>query len=623
MFDFNALGEMGHLLGEYGEASNINFRRATEGNNLCLVTDIADLPSEEKMEPYTLYLYKNQDGQLVASSKKKSNFIIDDASLPEGMVESIKKSVADISKPPSPEDTKALFKYLLSQKVITKTFRETMLEIGGESGAILATLVNIPLAVTLGSHYTIPLFKDTRVRKNVDTLASYRLSKAGRIIKGWNFLTNSITREITGPILTTALNIPITIIAGRKKTLPYFKDSFLLSKILKPTIEILDNMWGYTKSIMPFLGYIDKVIEYKNQLINSKFTAHVISISFGTLAALGLGAGIAFSAPVSIPLIAISAAGVIIVGAKAEKRRMHYGLYKRYLEDLVFYSAKKQRVLELLRQETPDISKIIGISDSKLKEIPKPKTAMYRTIHSYAERKAGLSVIESSPLLLVKSIEATVNPIGIALEGAATGIRVISSAGERINESYAKYQLKSEIEVLKKIAPVGTIDEDKVQLANQARNARIESDALDMFLGGLKSNKMDLKEFFDKCKVDAERDFNSKNNLSYSEEKLTKPSGIIDNIARKTREYAIHTLNYLFAEKTSYSEYTSFKPETITLLKASGHHSIIKNPSLSHIYDLTPEERNRIFHAISDLNPEKSNRIFHNNSRVKPFMINR
>ena len=29
MFDFNALGEMGHLLGEYGEASNINFRRAT------------------------------------------------------------------------------------------------------------------------------------------------------------------------------------------------------------------------------------------------------------------------------------------------------------------------------------------------------------------------------------------------------------------------------------------------------------------------------------------------------------------------------------------------------------------------------------------------------------------
>ena len=114
MFDFNALGEMGHLLGEYGEASNINFRRATEGNNLCLVTDIADLPSEEKMEPYTLYLYKNQGGQLVASSKKKSNFIIDDASLPKGMVESIKKSVVDISKPPSPEDTKALFKYLLS-----------------------------------------------------------------------------------------------------------------------------------------------------------------------------------------------------------------------------------------------------------------------------------------------------------------------------------------------------------------------------------------------------------------------------------------------------------------------------------------------------------------------------
>ncbi len=620
MFEFNALGEMGHLLGEYGEASNINFRRATGGNNLCLVSNIADLPTKDNMEPYTLYLHRNETGQLLASSRKKTNIIISDDDLPPGMVKRIKRSVVDISNPPSPKDTKALFGYLSSQKVIAKTFRERMLEISGEAGAILITAINIPLTIVIGSDYTIPLFKDTKARRTITDFVTnldqkYREYTPVKIAKGWNSLVTGITREIIGPILVTSLNIPITIIAGREQTLPYFKDSFIRNKVFKPSIEAMDKIWSKAKTIIPALSYLDKAVEYKNQLVNSKFTAHVMSIAFGTIAALGLGTGVAFSAPVSIPLIAVSVTGVIIVGAKAEKRRLHHGLYKRYLEDLVIGAATKQQNLEKLRQKIPDISQIIEISDSKLREIEKPKTAMYRAVHSYAERKAGIVALESSPLLVVKGLEAAVNPLGVALEGAATGVRMVSSAEERINESYAKYQLKTEIEVLKKIAPLGTIDNDKRQLANQARNIAIEAYALDKFIAGmegekfksLSNDKLFLKNYFDKCKVEAEQHFISNNDPNYNVDKLVPPSGTIDNFTRKTKEYVGHAFNYLFAKKTSYSEYTSFKPETITLLKAAGHHSIEPHKSLNHAYDLNAEERRAVFHAPPIIRPVIAN----------------
>ena len=560
-FDFAALGEMGHLMGEFGEASNSKFSKSTQGNSVALVHDKKNLPSIDKMEPNVLYLHKNDQGELCASGIKKSLFSSSPSTVnlekelsPE-VLKRVKSSLDNVANPKSPsgEDLKEVFSK--STSVISKTYRQTALDGAEKAATAVASVFNNPVGAAL--------------------------------VAG--------ARE-TAAVVVTGANMVITPIAGAEKSIPLLQDTFVRRQT-GAAVAKMGQAWdwmkeksavitekqkdGTEKKISP-LEYVDKAIEAKNKLVNSKATSHAVSIGFGVTAALALGAGAAFSAPVSIPLMAVSAAGVIGAGVRAEKRREDHATHKTHLEDLVKSIGQKEHSIEQMKQNNHEATAILGLSEDKLRDLPKEKVSVFRATHSYAGREIGKTLFSNAALIAVKSIEAVSNPLSVGLQGAALVVGSASSVATRLNEHDAKQVLKKEIDLLEKMAPQDAT-KNKYELAKKAKESSIEAEAIKKandspeFQKALKAaegKKMDsievtkVRNQFAVLKEDATKKFeaNPENQKAYKKEKLeeTKKTfmGRISSIGKSIKEYGTHTANYLFNEKSSYKENLGLKSET-------------------------------------------------------------
>ena len=543
-FDFAALGEMGHLMGEFGEASNSKFSKATQGNSIALVHDSKDLPTPDKMEPNVLYLHKNDKGELCASGIKNKLF----SSTPESVnlekelspeaLKRVKSSLDNRANPKSPsgEDLKEIFSK--STSVISKTSRQTILD-GAEK-----------VASTLAKPFK-----------------------------------NPVVREVSALVFTAA-NMVITPISGSEKSIPLFKDT-MVRKTTGAAVAKMGQAWEWMKKKAPVLENVDKAIEAKNKLVNSKAMGQSMSIGFGVTAALAVGAGAAFSAPVSIPLMAVSAAGVIGAGVRAEKRREDHATHKTHLEDLVRSTGQKQHSIEKMKQHNPEVSKMLGLSEDKLRDLPKEKVSVFRAAHAYAGKEVGKTLISNAALIAVKSIEAATNPLGVGLQGAALAIGSASSVATKLNEHDAKQVLKKEIDLLEKMAPQDA-SKDKYELARKAKNASIEAAAMSkanedpkfkQALEAAKGKEMSSIEVtkvraqFAAFKEEATKKFEAdpKNKEAYKQNKLETPkktiAGIISSVGRGIKEYASHTKNYLFNEKSSYKDSLGLKSETTKVIE--------------------------------------------------------
>ena len=543
-FDFAALGEMGHLMGEFGEASNSKFSKATQGNSIALVHDKKDLPSFDKMEPNVLYLHKNDKGELCASGIKKTLFsstlgtVNLEKDLSPEVLTRVKSSLDNRANPKSPsgEDLKEIFSK--STSVISKTSRQMLLD-GAEK--VASTLVKP--------------FK------------------------------NPVVREVSA-LAITAVNMAITPISGSEKSIPFFKDT-MVRKTTGVAVAKMGQAWDWMKKKAPVLENVDKAIETKNKLVNSKAMGQAMSIGFGVTAALVLGAGAAFSSPVSIPLIAVSAVGVIGAGIMAEKRREDHATHKNHLEDLVRSTGQKQRSIEQMKQHNPEVSKMLGLSEDKLRDLPKEKISVFRATHAYAGREVGKALISNAALIVVKSIEAAANPLGAGLQGAGLVIGSASSVATKLNEHDAKQVLKKEIDLLEKMAPQDAA-KDKYELAKKAREASIEAAAIKQandnpkFMQALEAAKgkdmnsievTKVRAQFANFKEEATKKFEAdpKNKETYKQEKLETPKktimGRMFSIGSGIKEYASHTNNYLFNEKSSYKESLGLKSETTEIIE--------------------------------------------------------
>lgn len=543
-FDFAALGEMGHLMGEFGEASNSKFSKSTQGNSVALVHDKKDLPSPDKMEPNVLYLHKNDQGELCASGIKKSLFSSSPAivnlekELSPEVLKRVKSSLDNVANPKSPsgEDLKEVFSK--STSVISKTPRQSAIDIGEKV--------------------------------------------AGALVMPFK---NPVVREASA-LAVTAANIVITPIAGSEKSIPLFKDT-MVRKATGNAVAKMGQAWEWMKKKAPALENVDKAIEAKNKLVNSKATSHAVSIGFGVTAALAIGAGAAFSAPVSIPLMAVSAAGVIGAGVRAEKRREDHATHKTHLEDLVKSTGQKQHSIEQMKEHNHEVSKVLGLSEDKLRDLPKEKVSVFRATHSYAGKEIGKTLFSNAALIAVKSIEAVSNPLSVGLQGAALAVGSASSVSTRLNEHDAKQILKKEIDLLEKIAPKDAA-KDKYELARKAKEASIEAAALEkakddpkfkQALESAKGKEMNsievtkVRSQFAAFKEEATKKFESahENKEAYKQEKLEAPKktmmGIISSIGSAIKEYSSHTTNYLFNEKASYKESLGLKKEASNVIE--------------------------------------------------------
>ncbi len=530
-FDFAAIGEMGHILGEFGEASNSKFRKATKGNDVVLIHDPKDMPSPDKMEPNVLYLHKNDKGELLASAVKKTMFsskpttmsleeaLLKDAKASkdpeaikksEDLVKRIKQSVNNSTKPalPSEEDLKKVFS--ATKEVISKTNREAALEAGGNIGAAAVALANCAIVPCFGSKNAIKAFEDTAVGKGVAKAtkavaeSNNPIVKGARAVaKGWDVTVGRVGQEV-GAVGVSVANGAIATISGSKNVIPVLRDSSV-GKATKWAAEKAGALWGRAKANSDVAKAADKVATKFHTIVNSKAMGHAMSIGFGVSAALAMGAGVAFSAPVSVPLIAVSAAAVIGAGANAEKRRKDLGAEKAHLEDIVGGIGKKNAAIEEMKSHNQEIVNALGLSEERLREIPKPGISTFRASHSYAEKEVIKTLASNAALIAVKSVEAASNPLSVGLQGAALAVGAASSVNTKLNESQAKHTLQKEIDLLKKVVPAETEKLTSVERAIEGKKKAIEGEALEKASQALEKARKDpekAKEDLEKARKD-------------------------------------------------------------------------------------------------------------------------
>ncbi len=541
-FEMAAIGEMGHLLGEFGEASNLEFKKGSKGNNICFVHNKDKLPLANEMEPNTLYVYKEGDDIRVSGQKRgltsytKKDIILkfDSSNIEE--IESKKRLNSLLENPSlmkSPElgDIKLLINK--SKEVVSRTYRQAAIDSVTSIGSALI-----------------------KAKENLE-----KIPVLGRVGKE------------TMAAAVTVVNISITAAFGSEKNIPFYKDT-LVRKAASKFSNATGLLWKKAKQNIPVLEYVDQVIEIKNKVTNSKFVGQALSVGFGVAAALAVGTGVAFSAPISIPLIAASSAGIVATGALADQRRKKAKTEKARLEDLIVGISNKQEALEKLKQNNKDITKILGIKEEKLREIPKPETTMLRVVETYPVKKIAELGVSNAALIAVKSMEAASNPMGVGLQAGAFAISSASGIANMVTEANAKHILKKQIEALEKVAPEGAI-EHKHQLAQNAYKTLIESKALDLLAQDKEINKPGvseeaLKKKFAEYQRQARQEVDTDKSYAkrYTEYQLTPPSerSMASKVYHKTTEFMKHTANYLFSEKASYREALHNNPEAQALV---------------------------------------------------------
>lgn len=533
-FDIAAVGEIGHLLGEFGEASNtVRLRRATQGNDIAFVHDHKDMPSSDKMERNVLYVHRNEKGDLCASALKETYLTALPGIKPKPKTINLTEAFNSLANPDKrsgeqrredieclkriekyvddrqatnfsklnetkkeqyAKDVDKLFKS--SASVISKTNREKILNIAGNAGAAMVAAANCAIVPILGDKSAISAFKDTDVGRAVDKLQENFASSKNQLVKavnyaakGWNYVANNTTREVAASC-TVAVNTAISAVFGSKNSLSLFRDSTVRNWINNPESSLNKNLDQYVKQ--PFKAMqekspaLKKVVEGINygvekihEFTNSKAVSHSLTIGFGVVSGLALGMGVAGTWPVSVPGIVLGGSVGIYLGAKAEQRRSSIKAEKTHLSNLVRGIGKKERLLDELGISKDQMYMLSIKPRATLRDIEQPKITTFRATHSYAEKEVGKLLVQNSALIAAKSFEAVSNPLGVGMEGAALTVASASAVSIKLQEHQALSYLQKELSLLRSMLPEEELKKSPQEMARRSREAAIEADTLE------------------------------------------------------------------------------------------------------------------------------------------------
>jgi len=572
----------GHVFAKSSKTTTkADLTRATGGNDLCLVNDRNKLP--QPLKEKTLYVFLNEEGHLTISSHKRQNIIIDDGSLAEGAVTRLKLSVNDFNIDPSSEDIDSLFKYAKHNDILQKTLREKTLRGFAEAAAVGLTLAEGAVTLVAGREYAPKGLKHTTVRKAVKKgkqALSERLdqSELGRSAKGAAIAidgAHSAASTEALAVVAAPLSAASGIIAGREDATP-IPDSKLKKHFIQPTIDAADRTWDQAKKSAPkTTEAVEAALDAKNQFVHSEVVSQGISIAGGVTAALGVTAGVGVTAPISIPILAAASVTSVGMQVNAETKRQKMGREKQYLEDITISAHERQNSLNAIKGILPNVTQILDVSEDTLRELEKPTSRTIGPNHSFAENGIAVTAAINTPFIFVKAATAAASPVTLGLHAAGLVSTITSQISGKFSETDAKHQVQSEIEALKQIIPKSMESDDIYVLANNAKNAKLETAGLKEVTKKLKEDpslpEEDIKAIFINAKRKEEERLSQENNSIYSNENLNPSNAVRTQIGEQAR----NTATVLFGKKTTYKQYAGINPEALEAINPSKANQVV------------------------------------------------
>lgn len=536
-FDITSIGEMGHLLGEFGEASNsASIRKVTRGNDIAFVHDVKDMPPADKMERYMLYVHRNEKGDLCASALKETYLSSITGTRPKFATINLSEALTvpeDQAKRTPEQNETAMFlerigRYVDNRQasdftrlddkqksdygndveklfgstssVISRTNREAILNFAGNVGAVATAVANAAIVPILGSKSAISAFQETSagkfINKEHEEFMKYN-SPAARFVqnfaKKWDAVVTRSVREVAA-VAVVITNTAITAISGSKNSLPLLADSTVRRQINDPSSAL--NKLADTYVRKPFADLkaqspaLQKATDVVNagvtkfhKFTNSKAVSHGLTMGLGIVGGLAVGGAISVAWPVTVPGIAVFGSATIVAGAKAEQRRADAAAEKAHLSDLVKGIGTKQHVLEHIEAKghsAAEMMAMLGIAkEPPLKDVNPPKITTFRATHSYAEKEVGRVLLENAPIIVAKSVEAVSNPLGVGLEGAALAVGAAMATSTKLQEHQARHYLDKENALLRSVLPDVDLTKSPQALARRAKETAIEAETLE------------------------------------------------------------------------------------------------------------------------------------------------
>ncbi|MEK6733696.1 MAG: hypothetical protein AABY27_01140 [Pseudomonadota bacterium] len=475
-----AMGEISE-----GMEAKVEVSRISRGNNLCILLEGEPFPSKQEMEPYTLYVYKDENGKLFVDTKenndlpKEINIFLD-----TDTINRIKTRMGNLahaeheplgSKQEDVRDIETIFIAAEKNNLVKRTYRQAAID---------------------NTKY---------ISDNISNFAS----TADKALFG---APSIFFKQIAIPTVVFGANLVITAAFGSKRNIPFPKDSYL-GKYINSAGELINKTWKQVKDNkyigLPFQA-VDGLFSGIHGVTNSRAFSRFIG--FAAILA-GVGAATIATGGTILAVGAAAMTGLTISGTIAEVRRMRLESKHRHLNDLIAHSHVKQQVLSKLQQKNPkaiDLEKILNLSNSNLRTTAKPKNINYKVTETGlgAERQAISHALAQGAALAADAVSG--NMIGLATKAVTTTSDSVSSAINKIKEDDIRHSIRQSINRLEEIAPDGS----NKDLKANARRAIIEAKALEIahndapFMEALGiGDEVKLQEHFERCKKQAEQEW--------------------------------------------------------------------------------------------------------------------
>ena len=493
-------------VGDNAISAKANMDRASKGNNVEYILDGAPKPQKKDMQPYTIYVYKDAEGEIYVDSKNSKG--------PENLkvalntkkdLEAIKQDANErLARDPKTEGlkgeelkkhiSKEISKHVDAAELAAKNridnIKKRLSDINHAEGHPLGSKetdladIRAITAVAIDKKLVTRTYRQAR-EEMLEGATRGAVALANKIAKNTPDIVKSGVRE-TAALVSIPINTGIAIALGGEKTIALDKNTIVggfVSGLTNKTKAGWDAAKeSKTAAIRIPVKLMDTAANAVHTVTNSKQLGRTIGV-------------VAAAAVVSIPGIGWVAGGVMaaqtIAGARSELEREGIDIKKRQLTDLVAASHQKQEILKSIdNPKGVDLHAVLQLSNSALRETPKPTSMYYRAAGTSmsAELKTIASVSTNAISMGIDA--ATGNAPALALKTSVAVSGAVSGFSAQVNEDEAKRQLNAEIKKLEAIAPEA---KDNKGLAQRSKEALIEVKALE-----LAANSPGFKDALDK-----------------------------------------------------------------------------------------------------------------------------